>query len=138
MSAASSSTPDTSTRWLVACDFGGLSFVLRSDLLALFDECQQVFVDRVSFSGGHAVGKALVGDQCSVLQQLCREWSGIGIRHNLVVIAVHYQNRHSDLLQIFSEVSLGEGDNAVIMRFGAAHHALSPPIPDHRLRDFRT
>jgi len=32
----------------------------------------------------------------------------IGIRHDLVVIAMHHQDRHGDLLQVFGEVRLGE------------------------------
>jgi hypothetical protein len=33
-----------------------------------------------------------------------------------------------DLLQVFGEVRLGEGDDAVIVRLGASHHTLAPPI----------
>jgi hypothetical protein len=51
---------------------------------------------------------------------------------------MHHQDRHGDLLQVFTEVGLGEGDDAVIMRIGASHHPLAPPIPDHPLRGFRT
>ena len=103
-----------------------------------FQEGQQVGVDGVGLGRGHAMRKALVGFQCAVLQQLCRQRRRIGIRHDLVVIAMHHQDRHGDLLQVFGEVRLGEGDDAVIVRLGASHHALSPPIPDHPLRGFRT
>ena len=51
----------------------------------------------------------------------------IGIRHDLVVIAMHHQDRHGDLLEVFGEVRLGEGDDAVLMRLGASHHTLAPP-----------
>src|SRR5271165_1271157 len=51
---------------------------------------------------------------------------------------MHHQDRHGDLLQVFGEVRLGKGDDAVIMRLGASHHALAPPIPDHPVRGFRT
>src|SRR2546422_6121077 len=51
---------------------------------------------------------------------------------------MHHQHRHGDLLQVFGEVPLGEGNDAVIVRLGASHHALAPPIPDHSLRGFRT
>ena len=63
--------------------------------------------------------------------------AGIGIRHDLIVIAVHHEDRHGDLLQVFGEVRLGEGDDAVVVRLGAAHHALAPPVPDHALRGLR-
>jgi len=48
--------------------------------------------------------------------QRCR----IGIRHDLVVIAMHHQNRHGDLLQVFG---LGERDDAVVS-------FISPSNPD--------
>ena len=85
----------------------------------------------------HAVRKALVGLQRAVLQQLGRQRRRIGIRHDLVVVAVHHQHRHGDLLQVFGEVGLREGDDAVVVGLRAAHHALTPPIPDDRLRRFR-
>ena len=52
--------------------------------------------------------------------------TGVPNRHKArsVVIAMHHQDRHGDLLQVFGEVRLGEGDDAVIMRLGA-----SPIIP---------
>src|SRR5882724_3354797 len=63
-----------------------------------FQERQQVGVDGGRLGRGHAVRKAFVGFQGAMLQQLCREWRRIGIRHDLVVIAMHHQDRHSDLL----------------------------------------
>ena len=47
---------------------------------------------------------------------------------------MHHQDRHRDLLQVFGEIGLRERDDAVIMRLGAAHHALAPPIPDRSAR----
>src|SRR5947207_12724571 len=46
------------------------------------------------------------------------------------------QNRHRDFLQVFGEVCLRERDDAVVMRLGATHHALAPPIPYDRLDRF--
>ena len=57
-------------------------------------------------------------------------------KNDLVVLAMHDQNRHRDLFQIFGEVGLRERDDAVIARLGAAHHALAPPIPNDRLDRF--
>jgi hypothetical protein len=57
----------------------------------------------------------------------------IGDRHNLVVLAVHDQHRHVDGLEIPGEIGLGEGLDAVVMRLGAAHHALAPPVLDQPL-----
>jgi hypothetical protein len=37
-------------------------------------------------------------------------------------VAVHHQDRDRDLLQILGEVGLRKGDDAVVVRLGAAHH----------------
>jgi len=79
------------------------------------------------------VGEALVGLQDALLEQLGGQRRGIGVRHDLVVVAVHHQHGHVDLLQILGEVRLRECDDAVVMRLGAAHHALAPPIPNYSL-----
>ena len=44
-----------------------------------------------------------------------------GIGHDLVVVAVHHQDRHHDLLQVLGEIGLGKGDDAVVVRPGASH-----------------
>ena len=54
------------------------------------------------------------------------------------VVAMHHQDWHGDLLQVFGEVRLREGDDAVIVRFGTSHHALAPPVPDHPRGGFGT
>src|SRR6266481_722617 len=81
----------------------------------------------------HAVRQVLVGLERAVLEELCGEWTGSLIWHDLVVLAMHDQNRHRNLLQIFREVGLRERDDAVVTRLGTAHHALAPPIPNERL-----
>jgi hypothetical protein len=65
------------------------------------------------------VRKALAGLQDAVLQELGRQRSGIGIWRNLVVVAMHHQDRHVDRLQILGEISLGERDDAVVMRLAS-------------------
>jgi hypothetical protein len=57
-------------------------------------------------------------------------------RNDLIVVAVHHQLRHRDRLQVLGEVGLGERDDTVVVRLGAAHHALPPPVSDDRLRGF--
>src|SRR5580693_6747517 len=94
---------------------------------------QQVGVDDVGVRGGHAVRVAVVGLQGPVLDQLGRQGAGVGVGHDLVVVAVHDQDGHGDLLEVVGEVGLGEGDDPVVVRFGAAHHALPPPGLDDRL-----
>ena len=59
-----------------------------------------------------------------------------GDRHDLVVVAVHDERRHADDLQVFGEVGLREGLDAVMVGLGAAHHALAPPVPDDTLGCF--
>src|SRR5258708_39274364 len=102
--------------------------------LSSLDEGEQVGVDGGRFRGRHAVRKALVGLQRPVLQQLCRQWSSIGVGNELIVVAVHYQHRHGDLLEVVGEIGLRESDDAVVMRLGAAHHSLPPPVPDRGLQ----
>ena len=52
------------------------------------DKREQIRVDRGRFGGRHAVRKALVGLQRPVLQKLGRQWPGIGIGNDLVVVAM--------------------------------------------------
>ena len=54
----------------------------------------------------------------------------VGIRHDLVVLAVHHQHGDPDLLEVLGKIGLRKGDDAVVVRLGAAHHALTPPILD--------
>ena len=53
-----------------------------------------------------------------------------GIGNDLVVITVHHQDGDRDLLEIVGEVGLREGLDAVVVRLGAAHHGLPPPVLD--------
>ena len=66
-------------------------------------EGQQVGVNGIGLGCGHAVRKAFVGFQCAIFEQFRRQWPRIGIWHDLVVIAMHHQDRHGDLLQVFGE-----------------------------------
>src|SRR6266705_1716392 len=76
-------------------------------------ESQQVGVNRFSLRGRHAVREAFVSLQRPVLQQLCRQWCGVGIRNDLIVVAVHHQDRHGDLLEVISKIGLGESNDAI-------------------------
>src|ERR1700674_117328 len=100
------------------------------------DESEQVGVDGLGLRGGHSVREALVGLQRPVLQQLRRERRGVGVGDDLIVVAVHDQHRNRDPLQVLGEVCLREGDDAVVVRLAAAHHALAPPVLDYGLRAF--
>ena len=67
---------------------------------------------------GHAVREVLVRYQGSVPQQLRGQRRRGDIGNDLVVFAMHHQHRNTDLLQVFREIGLGEGYDAVIMRLG--------------------
>ena len=79
-----------------------------------------------------------VGLERPVLHELRGQRPGVGVGHDLVVVAVHHQDRHRDLLQVLGEVGLREGDDAVVVGLRAAHHSLAPPVLDDRFRRLRT
>src|SRR6185312_2609390 len=89
---------------------------MSGELRSSLDEGEQIGVDRGRFRGRHAVRKALVGLQRAVLQKLRRQRRGVGVRHDLVVIAVHDKHRHGDLLEVLGEIGLRKGDDPVVMR----------------------
>ena len=101
-----------------------------------FDERKQVSIDAFGLRRDHAVGVVLVRFQRAVLEEFGREWTGSLIGYDLVVFAMHDQNRHGDFLKILCEVGLRERDDTVLMRLGTAHHALAPPVPNDRLDRF--
>ena len=70
----------------------------------------------------------------AVLEQLRRQGRGVGDGHDLIIVAMQDEGRHRDAHQVLGEIGLREGLDAIVMRLGAAHHALAPPVPDHRLR----
>jgi hypothetical protein len=75
----------------------GQTRLLRCRLHYTFQEREQVGVNRIGLGCGHAVRKALVDFQGAIPQQLRRQRSSIGIRHDLVVIAMQHEDWHRDL-----------------------------------------
>jgi hypothetical protein len=63
--------------------------------------------------------------------------SGVGIGHDLVIVAMHHEDRHRDLLQVLGKIGLRKRDDAIVVRLRAAHHTLAPPVPDYALRGYR-
>src|ERR1700730_4026899 len=63
-------------------------FVLCGSLLTSLEECQQVGVNRFGLGGRHTVRKVLVAFECTVPQQLCRQWSGRDVWHDLIVFTM--------------------------------------------------
>jgi Protein of unknown function DUF72 len=62
------------------------------------EEGEQVRIDRISMGSGHAVRKVLVALERAVFQELRGQRACGDIGHDLVVLAVHDQDRHIDLL----------------------------------------
>ena len=46
---------------------------------------------------------------------------------------MHDEGRDSDLLQVRREIGLRERNDPLIVRFGATHHSLAPPVLDDAL-----
>src|SRR5438876_9328436 len=67
---------------------------------------KEVGINRVGLGRRHAVRKALVSFQSAILQQLCRQGGRIGIRHDLVVIAMHHQIA-VDLVLLYPALEIG-------------------------------
>ena len=72
----------------------------------LRDECKKVGIDLVRMRGGHAMGKTGISFQRSVLQELDRPGRRDREGSNLIVLAMHHQNRHVNDLQVFVELGL--------------------------------
>ena len=84
-------------------------------------EGQQVSVDRFGLRSRHAVRERFVRLQRPVPYEPGGQWSGVGVGDDLVIVAVHHQDRHRDLLEVLGEIGLGEGNDAVVFAF-------APPI----------
>src|SRR3954468_19841302 len=76
---------------------------------------QQISVDRLGLGRRHAVWESFVCLQRAVLHELGGQRSGVGVGNDLVVVAVHHQYRHRDLLEVLGEIGLGEGNDAVVV-----------------------
>src|SRR5262249_17718852 len=100
-------------------------------------ESEKLGIDHVGVCRTHAVWEPLVDLESPLPQQFRGERRGISDRDDLVVVAMHDERRHVDLLQIFGKVRLREGLDAVVVCFRAAHHGLTPPVLDHSLQRLR-
>jgi len=70
------------------------------------NEGQEICVDRLRLRDRHAMRKVLVGLEGAVLEQLRRQGPCVGVRDDLIRLAMHHQHRHRDLLQVFREIGL--------------------------------
>src|SRR6266850_3147899 len=100
-----------------------------------FDERQQVGIDLVCIGSWHAVRETRIELRRGVFEQLCRQWTSICERHDLVILAMHHQRWYFDLLEILGEISFRECFDTVVLRLDPAHHALPPPVIPYTLRD---
>src|SRR5260221_14004472 len=103
------------------------------DLLCL-DEREEVRIDDLRVRRAHAVRKPPIDFQGAVLDELRRQQRRVGDWHDLIIVTVHDQHRHADRFEILREIRFRKGLDAVVVRLGAAHHSLAPPIVDHALR----
>src|SRR5215471_18566652 len=101
---------------------------LRSLLAA--DKGQEARVDRVGVGGKHAMREAWVELQSGILEELDLEQSSALVRNDLVVVPLHDERWHIDVVQVLSQVCFRERLDTVVMSLGPAHHALAPPILD--------
>ena len=81
-----------------------------------------------------AVGRARIDLQGGVLDDLGGEQGRVTDRHDLVIVAVDDQGRNVELLEVFRQVRLGEGLDAVE---GAFETDLHRPQPEHVLNALR-
>src|ERR1700722_17537478 len=98
------------------------------------DERQQVRVEYVGVRGQHPVGEAGIGLQRAVPHQFDGAGTRTVVGDDLVAVAVHGEDGHGDLLQVFAVVLTDEFGDALVLTLSAAHHALTPPVRDDRLR----
>src|SRR5258708_33920290 len=89
-------------------------------------EGQQVSVERVLMRTGEAVGRARIDLEGCALNNLRGEQGRVADRHDLVVVAVDDQSRNVELLEVFREVRLGEGLDAVECAFETDLHRPQP------------
>ena len=92
---------------------------------------QEVCVDRLRLRRRHAVGEARRRSSGSRSPRAwCREGAGVGKGDDLVVVAVH--DSVGTLIAFRSSVKSVSRErlDAVVVRLGAAHHALTPPVAD--------
>src|SRR5690554_3361900 len=94
------------------------------------NEREQVAVDQLRVRRKEAVRKAGIGFQRAVTHQLDCFAGGVLKRHDLVFLTVQKQDRNGDRFQILSEVGLGKGRDAVVVRLRTTSHSLTPPVID--------
>ena len=70
------------------------------------DEGQQFLVDLILERCAHAVRRTLDNFQRCVFDDLGRKQRRVGIRYNLIVVAMKHQGRHVNFLQVLGQIRL--------------------------------
>ncbi|MNY68931.1 hypothetical protein D3C86_2067810 [compost metagenome] len=81
----------------------------------------------------HTVREARIDFEDAVADEFILKQARIFVRHHLIVIALQNQRWHGDGFQILGLVGFGERFDALIVRFRAADHSLTPPVLDGAL-----
>src|SRR5271170_860108 len=102
------------------------------------DECEQILVDLVLVDRTHAVRSTLINLQGRALDEFGLKQGCIGIRHDLIVVALQDQGRDVEFLQVLGLIRLGERLDAEVRRRKAGHYSLEPEGLAHPFRDLRT
>src|SRR5215208_2656045 len=85
--------------------------------------------------GGDAVRRAWVVDFHRALDESSRLPGRILHRNDLVVLAVKYQSRHIELLEVLGKVGLGEGFDTLVSFLEPGLLSPEPELIQHPLRD---
>src|SRR3546814_2909766 len=85
----------------------------------------------------YAVRQILVSPERTVLQELDCQRCGIGVRHNMIILAVNDQHRHFDGIQVLGKVGFRKRLEPYITSLDAHHHHMPPPIVDQAFRNVR-
>src|SRR5215213_4617022 len=101
------------------------------------DEGEQSCVDLILMRSGDAVRRAGIVNVLRTFDQLGRLPRGVLHRNDLVVLAVKYQCRYIELLQVLGKVGFGEGFDTLVGVLEAALHAPEPKLIQHSLRNLR-
>src|SRR5260370_8530127 len=89
------------------------------------DESEQIGIHLVLERRAQTVRGALVDLQSRAFDELGLEQAGVGERHDLIVVALHDEGRHVDLLQVLGLIRLGEHLDP------ESSAGKSPPTPSH-------
>ena len=99
------------------------------------DEREEIRINLVLVGRAQAVRRARIDFQHRTFDDLGREKGRCADRHDLIVAAVDDECWHVELLQVFSEIGLGEGLDAVEDVFETRQHSLEPERVSQALRD---